>query len=254
MKNLFYVFMLQFVAIYMYGQVSYLQYRVVPTEHEEEFILKETEYWSKVAKAAIDKGQMLNWSLWERVGVTNTNAPNFVFVNGFKDFDSIDQSAIWSEENLKQMGVTPAMVETNSISTVYMDYWMQLEDAAGSNDYTYAVVNYGMPESLSGFITENKKLWKPLHEKNINAGKIGMTSWGLMSTVHPQGKNARFSCLTWDGFKSMAAALNYLRYRENSMTEGPLAEAISQSKMNEIIPGGFEYSILYRLVKRIEAE
>lgn len=250
MNYLFYVILFLFFSITATSQVSYLQYRVVPAEHTEEFILKETEYWAKVAKAAIDNGQMLSWALWEKVGVTKSDAPNYVFVNSFNNFESIDQSAIWSDENLKKMGVSPSMVETNSISTVSMDYWMQLEDVV-AGDYTYAVVNYAMPVSTSAFISENKKIWKPVHEKNIADGNMGMSSWGLMSTVYPQGNEARFSCFTWDGFNSMADAMNFLRYQETSDSSGPLATAISQSKMNEIMPDGFEYRILYRLVKRI---
>lgn len=253
MKNLLCFFAFIIFSVSLTSQVSYLQYRVVPAEHEEEFLMKETEYWSKVAKAAIDKGQMLGWALWEKVGVTGANGPNYVFVNSYKDFESIDQSAIWSDENLKVMGVSPDMVETNSISSVFMDYWMQLEDAV-DGEYTYAIVNYAMPESRSAFINENKKIWKPLHEKNIAEGSIGMSSWGLMSTVYPQGNDMRFSCFTWDGFNSMSDAMNYLRYQEASDTEGPLSEAISESKMNEIMPNGFERRVLYRLVKRVAAE
>ena len=58
-----------------YAQVAYLQYRKVPADKTDEFIEKETKYWSKVAKAAIENGKMSGWSLWRKIGVTNEEAP-----------------------------------------------------------------------------------------------------------------------------------------------------------------------------------
>jgi hypothetical protein len=235
------------------GQVAYLQYRVVPNDRQDEFVQKETMYWAKVAAAAIDKGQMTGWSLWRKVGITEVGAPNYVFVNSFESFDKIDQGAIWSEENIKKMGVEPSMVATNTFAPTAFDYWMQLEDSAGG-DYKFAVVNYAKPANLGGFIEENKTLWKPLHEKSISSDSNKMVSWGIMSVVHPKGNQARFSVLTWDGFNTMADAMNYMRYQgANSMDPG-WQEVLDKTKMGEILPNGFEYTILYELVMRIAPE
>ena len=43
------------------------QYRYVATENSEEFITKETTYWSEVAKEAIKQGKMVKWELWQKV-------------------------------------------------------------------------------------------------------------------------------------------------------------------------------------------
>ena len=238
-----------FVCI-SYAQVSYLQYRHVPSDKEQEFLEKETQYWSKVAKAAIDNGAMSGWALWRKVSVTAPDAPNYVFVNTFSSIDKIDQSAVWSDENIKKMGVSPDMVETNSFTTISFDYWMQLEDTV-SGDYKFAVVNYAKPNSLSGFIEENKTLWKPFHQSNITGKTMGMTSWGLMSVIYPKGNLAKFSCFTWDGFNTMADVMKYLRYQSPSDSPSPFEDIISKSNMGEIMPDGFEYSIVYELVMRM---
>ncbi|WP_129653739.1 hypothetical protein [Flagellimonas olearia] len=238
------------VAICSYGQVAYFQYRVVPQDREADFVEKETKYWAKVAQAAVDKGKMASWSLWRKVGVTEEGAPNYVFVNVYDSFEAADPSQIWNSENLKTMGVAPGMVETNSFTKIPFDYWLQMEDMI-PGDYKYALVNYAMPKSRNGFIQENKELWKPLHQKNIKSGNLGMKSWGLMSVVYPTGRLARFSVLTWDGFDKISDAMNYLRYNPSGM-DGDFQEVVSKSKMGEIMPeGGFEYSILYELVHRI---
>lgn len=234
------------------AQVAYLQYRVVPNDRQGEFVEKETKYWAKVAQAAIDKGQMTGWSLWRKVGITEVGTPNYVFVNNFESFDKVDQEAIWSEENIKKMGVAPEMVATQSFAPTAFDYWMQLEDSAGG-DYKYAVVNYAKPTDLSGFIEENKSLWKPVHEKNIASPNNKMKSWGMMSTVSPKGNQARFSVLTWDGFGTMADALNYMRYQNSGEADPAWADIMAKTKMDVILPNGFEYSIMYELVKSISA-
>ncbi|NNE03349.1 MAG: hypothetical protein HKN52_09305 [Eudoraea sp.] len=238
------------VSMSSMAQVAYLQYRVVPNDRENEFVQKETMYWAKVAAAAIDKGQMTGWSLWRKIGITEVGAPNYVFVNNFESFDKVDQGAIWSAENIKAMGVSPDMVQTSSFAPTAFDYWMQLEDTAGG-DYKYAVVNYAKPVSLGGFIEENKTLWKPLHEKSIANGSMGMTSWGLMSVVHPKGKQARFDAMTWDGFNTMADAMNYMSYQSTADTSADWTAVMDKTKMGDIMPDGFEYTILYELVMRI---
>lgn len=233
-----------------YAQIAFLQYRVVPADKDAEFVERETKYWSKVAKAAVDQGNMLGWSLWRKVGVTEEGAPNYVFVNNYESADKMDPAKIWNEENLKKMGADPADVETDSFTTIWATYYMQLEDMI-EGDYTYAVVNYAQPADRTGFIEENKALWKPLHEQNIKNKTNGMTSWGLMSTTYPRGQNARFSCFTWDGFMSLADALNYLSYSSPSDTEGPWTEVMNKSKMGEYNPDGFVYSIIYERVMAV---
>ena len=235
------------------SQVAYLQYRVVPGDRQQEFVEKETKYWAKVAKSAIDKGQMTGWSLWRKVGITEVGAPNYVFVNTFANAESIDQGAVWSDSNMQAMGVNPGMVETNSFAPTAFDYWMQLEDMI-QGDYKYAIVNYAMPDDLGAFIEENKSLWKPLHEQNIKNGTNGMKSWGVMSVIHPKGKLGRFSVLTWDGFDKMSDVMNYLRYQGPVPSDSPWQDVLSKSKMGKIMPDGFEYSIVYERVMTLGPE
>ncbi len=233
-------------------QVVYLQYRAVPSDREAEFVNKETNYWAKVARAAIDQGNMAGWSLWRKVGITEEGAPNYVFVNSYESIDKADPGKVWTADNLQKMGVSPNMVETNSFAPTTFDYWLQLDDAI-MGDYKYAVVNYANPNDLGGFIEENKTLWKPLHQKSIDSGSIGMTSWGMMSVIMPKGNNARFSVLTWDGFNTMADAMKYLAYSSEPLN-ADWQNVLSQTKMGELMPEGFEYTILYERVASMGPE
>jgi len=231
-----------------FAQIAYLQYRNVPAEHQAKFEERETKHWSKVAKAAIEKGQMTGWTLWRKVGVTKADAPNYVFVNSHESLKQLDAN-MWGG-NMDALGdVKPEDVETNSFTTVTFDYYIQMEDFI-AGDYKYAVVNYAKPTNIGQFIQENKTLWKPFHENNIKNGG-GMTAWGMASVIYPSGNQDRFSVMTWDGYNTLSDAMNHLRYQTPS-EDSPFSEIWSESKMNDILPDGFNYRIIYERVMTIE--
>jgi len=248
-KNLLLLFALLFVCT-SFSQIAYLQYRNVPAEHQDKFEERETKQWSKVARAAIDKGQMTGWTLWRKVGVTTIDAPNYVFVNSYANMDQLNGNP-WGG-NMEALGdVKSADIETNSFTTVTFDYYIQTE-AVIEGDYKYAIVNYAKPTNRAQFIEENKTLWKPFHETNIKNGG-GMSAWGMASVIYPAGNQDRFTVFTWDGFNKLSDAMNYLSYRAPSDgSANPMADILSKSKMNDIMPDGFQYSIIYERVMTIE--
>jgi hypothetical protein len=250
-KNLLLLLGLLFAAT-SYTQVSYLHYRHVPVEHIDTFIERETKHWSKVAKAAIDNGQLAGWTLWRKVGVTEEDAPNFVFVNSYDSMDQLDGD-VWGS-NLEALGdVKPEDVGTMSISKLTFDYYIKVEEFI-PGDYKYAIVNYAKPKDLAGFIAENRKLWKPFHERNIEGGGA-MTAWGMASVIYPQGNLDRFTVMTWDGFNKLSHAMNYLSGPDGDGGDGGyFSDIISESKMNEFMPDGFQYRIIYERVMTVSKE
>ncbi|HKK12034.1 MAG TPA: hypothetical protein VJ945_04345, partial [Flavobacteriaceae bacterium] len=156
-KILLFVLALAFTNM-AFGQIFYLQYRKVPADQEAKFLERETKYWSKVAKAAIDKGQMTGWTLWRKVGTNLNDGTNYIFVNSYSTFDQLNGNP-WGD-NMDALGdVKPEDVETTSFTETTSDYFMQIEDFI-EGDYKYAIVNYAKPTDLEGFIEENKTLWK----------------------------------------------------------------------------------------------
>jgi len=256
MKKLCLILFVMLFAGPMTAQISYLQYRHVPADQVEKFVERETKHWSKVAESAIKKGQMVSWSLWKKVGVTNADAttPNYVIVNTFESLDNMDMNKVWTD-NMDALGNTkPEDVETSSISTITFDYFMQLEDQI-EGDYKYALVNYAKPTDVSAFIQENKSLWKPLHEAGINNIMNAMTSWSMSSVIYPAGNQDRFSVFTVDGFNKLTDALDYLRFTETSANSPNAAawdEVADKTKMDELTPNGFERRIIYERVLTVK--
>jgi hypothetical protein len=237
-------------------QISYLQYRHVPADQEEKFVERETKYWSEVAKSAIKKGQMQSWSLWRKVGVTSTNptAHNYVLVNTFENLDNMDPNKVWSD-NMDALGdVKPEDAETGSFTTIKAEYFVQAEDQL-PGEYKFALVNYGKPTDLAAFIQENRELWKPLHQASIENIMNSMTYWGMSSVIYPAGNMAMFTVYTVDGFNSVNDALDYLRFTEtsdNSPNAAAWNDVVDKTKMDELMPDGFERRIIYERVMLVK--
>lgn len=256
MKKLCLILIVMLFATSINGQISYLQYRHVPADQEAKFLERETKHWSKVAKAAVEKGQMTSWTLWKKVGVTDADdqTPNYVFVNTFENLDKMDMDKVWNS-NMDVLGdVKPEDIETSSFTTVTFDYFVQSEDQVPGK-FKFALVNYGKPTDLSAFIQENKTLWKPLHEDNVSSILYQMTYWGMSSVIYPTGNKDRFSVYTVDGFNKLNDALEYLRFTEtsnNSPNAAAWNDVIDKTKMDELMPNGFERRIIYERILTIE--
>ena len=256
MKNLSFILIAMLFATSINGQISYIQYRHVPADQDAKFIERETKHWSKVAKAAVEKGQMQSWSLWRKVGITDTDesTPNYVFVNSFESLEKMNLDKVWSD-NIDALGdVKPEEIETTSFTTTTYDYYVQYEDFI-PGEYKFALVNYGKPNDLTAFIQENRSLWKPLHEASINNVLNTMTYWGLSSVIYPSGNQDRFSVFTVDGFNKLNDALDYLRFTEtsdNSPNAAAWNDVQGKTKMDELMPNGFERRIIYERVMTVK--
>jgi len=256
MKKIYLFLVLVLMTGSMIGQISYLQYRHVPADQVDEFVERETKHWSKVAESAIKKGQMVSWTLWKKIGITDnkTSTPNYVIVNTFESLENMDMNKVWTD-NMDALGdVKPEDVETNSLSAVTFEYFMQLEESL-TGDYKYALVNYAMPTDLSAFIQENRELWKPFHQGSIDNIMNAMTSWSMSSVIYPTGNQDRFSVFTVDGFNKLTDALDYLRWTEtgsNSPNAAAWNEVADKTKMDELTPDGFQRRIIYERVLTVK--
>ena len=256
MKNLCFILIAMLFATSINGQISYLQYRHVPADQDAKFIERETKHWSKVARQAVDKGQMQSWSLWRKVGISNADKsiPNYVFVNSFESLEKLVSDKVWAD-NMDALGdVKLEDIETASFTTTTYDYYVQYEDFV-AGEYKFALVNYAKPNDITAFIQENKTLWKPLHEASINNILNKMTYWGMTSVIYPTGNQVPFSVFTVDGFNTLNDALDYLRFTEtsdNSPNAAAWNDVTDKTKMDELMPNGFERRIIYERVMTIK--
>ena len=101
------------------AKVTVIQRRLVQPENIEEFISRETTFWSEVAQKAVDDGKMAQWSLWQKVdGIDIDEDHNFIFINSFMEPNDLDHiNEIWDYTSVFP-NKKPEQVSTSHLSTV----------------------------------------------------------------------------------------------------------------------------------------
>ncbi len=198
-------------CLQLQAQVTSYQYRKVPDDKIEEFIKRETTYWSKVAQKGIDNKKMSFWALLEKVGGYDLmNSSNYLFINTFPNIDS--SMEIWS--TAEQVGGVPmSQMETNSFTTTTSQFFMHDEDwaqAARANpdkDFNYVVLNYHNSSAPDSFITMEKKYWKPFIQSAMDKKQTRQMAWGNAVLLSPTGPDLKFSSVSYDLFATLQDAL-----------------------------------------------
>ncbi|HUQ67483.1 MAG TPA: hypothetical protein VM101_15070 [Flavitalea sp.] len=193
-------------------EVSYFQYRKVPPSKIDEFIKRETTYWSKVAEKGIATGQIEFWGLFEKVSGGSTETPNFLFVNTFKDIDEAMKGEMWDPTKLFP-GIPFSKIETNSISTTTNTLftaprnWEQSAKFTKPGDVKFVVINYHHASDPDGFIALEQKYWQPFIKGEMEAGRTSQIAWGNEKILSPSSGKDGASTISIDLFPSFKDAL-----------------------------------------------
>ena len=220
-------------------------YVEVSNENQQRFERLEKDYWSQVAKKAIDDGKMMSWIMLKEISTPGTH--KYLFVNYFENLDQLNQSSlIWNPEKI---GLNIEDINTNSIKKIInVEYWKS-EGFLGESA-KYLIMNYVSPENLEGFVTENLELWKPWLEKNMKNNRLKQKNWAIGTEIYPSGNQSGSSAITRDGFDSLSDAIEALSYQP--MTNSMYTTILEKSKMNEYVPSGFDKRVLYEIIKRVD--
>ena len=244
MKNLLIAFTL-LCFNYSTAQVATLMYVEVSSENQQRFERLEKDYWSQIAKKAIDDGKMMSWFMLKEISTPGTH--KYLFVNYFENLDQLNQaSLIWNPEKI---GMNGEDIDTNGIKRIVnVEYW-KAEGFAGESA-KYIIMNYYSPVDLEGFVTENLELWKPWFEKSIKNNRLKQKNWAVGTKIYPSGNQTGSYAITRDGFDSLSDAMEALSYQP--MANSMYASIVEKSKMNEYVPNGFDKRVLYELIKKVD--
>ncbi len=193
-------------------EITMYQYRHVAPDKVDEFIKRETTYWSKVAKNAIDKGTLTFWGLFQKVGgADEMNSPNFLFINTYKDVDG-NMGDIWNATKAFP-GIPAEKMQTGSMSsttsTIFLsdDGWQQSAKAVPAKDFNYVVMNYHNSSNPSAFVAMEKRQWGPFIKSAMDNSQTPQVAWGNSIVLSPTGGDMKFNCVSFDLFPSLKAAL-----------------------------------------------
>ncbi len=193
-------------------EITTYQYRQVAPDKIDEFIKRETTYWSKVARKAIDKGTLTFWGLFEKVGGYDIqNSSNFLFINTYKDIDG-NMGDVWNA-TAANPNIPLAKMETNSISKVTSDIffsnggWQQSAKAKPATDFKYVVMNYHNSSDPDNFIAIEKNQWGPFIQSSMDNNGTKQVAWGNATVLSPTGGDMKFNSISFDLFPTLKSAL-----------------------------------------------
>lgn len=247
---LVFAFALAVPAIAQEQVYIYMQYRQVDPSQTAEFERREIEYWSKVAKAAMDKGDMLGWVLAKRMDQGGNH--NYVFANIFESVEDFDRN-IWTSDVMDALPVSVEEASTEGMSNTVGDMIIMSEAYWFNGGNKYWVWNYGQPENVQGFIDENKELWGPWFERHAKEGNIPTKSWELYRVLAPATSN-HATVLTIDGFDTYSDAIQHCGGVLLPSDLDGWEDIQKNSKMNEIMPDGFGARIVYQRIHSVYAD
>ncbi|MEO6230889.1 MAG: hypothetical protein ABJB11_24625 [Ferruginibacter sp.] len=228
-------------------EITVYQYRHVDPSKMEEFIKRETTYWSKVAQKALDAGKMTFWALFEKVGgVDMATSSNVLFINTFPNLD-IDLSDVFNATKIFP-GVPLSKMETNSISTTTGQYFVQgqgWQELAGVNpdkEFNYVKMNYHNSTNPQAFNAIEINNWGPFIKTAMDNKQTEQKAWGNAIVLSPTGGAMKFNCVSYDLYSTIQAAL---LEKWSPDTKFPMAGLDSLQKIAINPPVTF----LYRVVK-----
>ncbi len=194
--------------------ISVYQYRQVPQDQMEEFIARETKYWSKVAESAMAKGNLTFWGLFEKVGGFDIpNSPNILFINTFKDIDNANMgdiwnpSAVWPNVPIDQME-TSSMSKVHHMLFVKPAAWVKASNAVPENDYKFIKMIYHNASNPGNLIALEDKHWGPFIQSAMDSGKTKQKAWGNSRILSPSGPEMKANTISVDIYSSLKEALD----------------------------------------------
>jgi len=202
---------------------------------------------SKAAQASVNSGDMSSWILLQVVqmdGVDDENAFNYVFAQSADNIDQLlDPKFAWWN-NISKVLSKAEQDELALLNTSFKwtkderNVFVTEDDLPGGGEYVQ--FNFGRPANATGFISENKTLWKPFFKANM--AKLNMGGWGIARRLTSGTSLGSNNIMTWDVFKSMN---DLMKYRIGF----PIPkEMLDKSKMAQYDPNGFTQQQLLKVL------
>jgi hypothetical protein len=227
--------------------ITVYQYRRVDPDKMDEFLKRETIYWSKVAQKAIDGGKMTYWAVLAKVGgVDELNSPNVLFVNTFPDMDK-DLSDVFNATKVFP-GVPMSKMDTYGMSKVIGEYfvqgqgWQQVANANPGKDFKFIKMNYHNSTDPTSFNAIEIHNWGPFIKAAMDKNQTTQKAWGNSIVLSPNGGAMKFNCLSYDLYPTLQSALLETWSPD---TKFPISGLDSLQKISVNPPMSF----IYRIVK-----
>lgn len=192
--------------------ISVYQYRYVAPADMNEYLERETKYWSKIAENAMTKGNMTFWGIFRKVGGFDMpNTPNILIINTFNDLDN--REGLW---NVKEVfpDVPFEKIETMSLSTtlhtlfVKPQVFVQAKDAVPEKDFNYVHMVYHKASNARKLIALEDEHWKPFIKDLMDSGKVEQKAFGNALILSPSDPMMKANTISFDIYSTLHETLD----------------------------------------------
>jgi|TARA_B110000285_G_scaffold39794_1_gene43395 hypothetical protein len=207
----------------------------------EAFEKVQKNYMQRVAKAAVEKGDIGFWAFLKFNhfdNVDNEERMNYAFIQNNKNIDAFfnEKNAWWNNASNVLSDSEQELVAALSKNFTWTKDGRHIfvEEAGIAKGLgRYIQFNFATPKNLQGFIDENNSLWKNFFNSNMSS--MGMVNWGVGRRIAPIS-NEWSSVVTWDMFNTLEELMNFrVGFKLPS-------NIVNKSKMTEYNPSGWNSS------------
>jgi hypothetical protein len=249
MKNIVSILAIVLLSINLVQAQSVFSLHAVRVEGNIQNFEKVQKILSKGAQAAVNNGDISGWIFFQVVkidGIDDENGFNYVFAQSADNIDQLldPKFAWWNNSSIifsKSEQDSLALLNTSFKWTKdELHTYVTEDDLPGGG--AYVQFNFGRPVDISGFVLENKALWKPFFKDNM--AKLNMGGWGVSRLLTPNSSSdaGRATIMTWDVFKSIN---DLMKFRIGFTIPKEMQD---KSKMGQYMPDGFMFQPIYKVL------
>ena len=253
MKNYFAILLSLVLTIQFVNsqEVTTHEYRYVSQENMEEYLKRETTYYSKFAESEIKKGNLTYWAILEKVGGENIqNTPNVLTINSYTNMD--ERENMWGNigklfPNVKLEDMhTERLCKRTDIIYLRKINRVEVENANPDRDFKYVHLVYHNNINVGKHFDFENNTWAPLLKKAMDKGITTMKGWENYIVVSPVAKEFPYTSASYDFYSTMHHALSETFSDNMEFGEGFF------DNLNANYAGP-KNSHLYRIVKVVRA-
>jgi hypothetical protein len=212
------------------------EFMQVNDEHGSDY-LKVEQFWSGIHKQRIADKQITGWDLWSLTPNGKDQGSQYLTVTLFsslKDmlqpggFDDLLATAKKAYPKMTEKEINDMLDKTVASRDIAHQVYLEQIDATKDNFVlkvgTIATMDI-MKQVNENYEKMESEIFKPWHQKNVDAGKIG--NWGLLRVILPAGSEAYGTHLTVSMFKDAAQLATFM--------EAPMdnIDFLTQSAVND---------------------
>jgi hypothetical protein len=192
-------------------ETATVRHRFVERADMAEYLRREKDYWKPIAEKAIEEGNLLSWSVWQKIGGFNLDdEPNILVYSEYEKVEDMGSRAgLWTElfpeNDFSEISVA------HLFKPKVLLYQKPLVKMISSGSFKMPEIiriNFvKAPGTLIEYLRLESEVWGPFIGEQIEMGTTNIANWYLGEVIAPGGLDRPYDAVTVDGFWTLAEAL-----------------------------------------------